>query len=438
MNLLLKNAYIITGDENGSVIKDGCVGIKGKILSYVGVGYEGIGERYDRVLDLTNKVIMPGFVNTHNHSAMSIFRNYADDLKLMEWLFNKIFPLEERLTEKDVYWASSLAILEMLKTGTTAFCDMYMFMNQTAFAVSESGIKASLGRGLQGDIDDSVEEDFRIKESLNLYNAYHGSCGGRIRANLAPHSVYTCNLAYLERVAGIAEDLGCEVQIHLSETDEEVRQSILKYNLTPIKVAYKAGLLNSNTIAAHCVVVNDEDLDIVVQQGVNIAHNPTSNMKLGSGIAPVKKMLDMGINVALGTDGASSNNDLDMLKEARTAAYLQKAILKDPSVLNADEVIQMATYNGAKALGFENTGKILKGYAADLIIIDIEKPWYYPKHNIKSSIIYSGSSKDVETVIVDGDIIMENGEVKTMDEEKILYEVQKAADKLVKSGKRKA
>ena len=433
MSLLLKNAYIITGDENGSDINDGCVGIKGKALDYVGVGYEGIDERYDRVINLKNKVIMPGLVNAHNHSAMSIFRNYADDLKLMDWLFNKIFPLEEKLTEYDAYWASSLAILEMVKTGTTAFCDMYMFMNQTALVVSESGIKAALGRGLQGDIDDSAEEDFRIKEGLDLYNAYHGSCSGRIRVNLAPHSVYTCNLTYLEKVADIAEDLGCEVQIHLSETDEEVRKSLLKYNLTPIKAAHKARLLNKKTIVAHCVVVSDEDLEIIVQQGVSVAHNPISNMKLGSGIAPVKKMLDMGINVALGTDGASSNNDLDMLKEARAAAYLQKATLKDPSVLNADQVIRMATYNGAKALGFENTGKILKGYAADLIVLDIEKPWYYPKHNIKSSIIYSGSSKDVETVIVDGDIIMENGEVKTIDEEKILYEVQKAAEKLIKS-----
>ena len=428
MSLLLKDAIIITGDEKGTVINEGYIGIKGSLIDYVGSKCEKIDSRYDRILDLKNKVIMPGFVNAHNHSAMTIFRNYADDLALMDWLFNKIFPLEEKLTAKDVYWASMLAVLEMIRTGTTAFCDMYMFMEETARVVSESGIKAALGRGLQGDI--GAKDSYRLKESIELYKSYHHSNNGRIRVNLAPHSVYTCTLSYLEEIAKVAIDLNCEVQIHLSETDDEVSKSILEHKMTPVKVADEVGLLSNKTIAAHCVAVNDDDIEILMKKKVNVVHNPSSNMKLGSGIAPIKGMLDKGINIAIGTDGASSNNGLDMLREMRNASYLQKVLLKDPTAINVDQAIKMSTSNGAKALGFKNTGKIAEGNAADIIIINTDKPWYYPKHNVKSSIVYSGNSKDVETVIVDGNIIMENGQIVTIDEERVMYEVQRAAESL--------
>ncbi|MGI5998484.1 MAG: amidohydrolase family protein, partial [Lutispora sp.] len=197
--------------------------------------------------------------------------------------------------------------------------------------------------------------------------------------------------------------------------------------MSPIKLADKAGLLNERTIAAHCVVVDDEDMEILKEKKVNVVHNPGSNMKLASGIAPIKAMADMGINIALGTDGASSNNNLDMLEEMRTATYLQKVITKDPTALPVDQVLRMATINGARALGFDNVGEVKKGMAADLIVINTDKPWYYPKYNVKSAIVYSGNSSDVEFVIIDGNIVMEKGQVLTMDEERILYEVQKRA-----------
>ncbi len=430
MSLLLKNASIITADEKGTVINSGCLGVKGNLIDYAGVYNEELEAGYERILDLKNKVVMPGFVNAHNHAAMTMFRNYADDLKLMDWLFNRIFPLEEKLTAEDAYWASLLAILEMIKSGTTTFCDMYMFMDKTAEAVVQSGMRASLGRGLQGDGESKT--DYRIQESLDLYNKYHDSNEGRLRVNLAPHSVYTATPVYLEKIAQIADDLQCEVQIHLSETEEEVKNSILKYNMTPIKLANEAGLLNSKALAAHCVAVNEEDIRILKERGVNVIHNPCSNMKLGSGIAPIKRFLDEGINVALGTDGASSNNNLDMLKEIKMAVYLQKVFLKDPTAINTDQSIRMATFNGAKALGFKGVGQIKSGYKADLIIIDLDKPWHYPRYNVKSSIIYSGNSSDIETVIVDGKIIMEKGEIITIDEERITYEVQQAAGGLTK------
>ncbi|MFA7573211.1 MAG: amidohydrolase [Lutispora sp.] len=428
MSLLLKDGFIITCDEAGSVIKQGAIGIKEGLIDYLGTYREDLDEKYNRVIDVKGKAIMPGFVNAHNHGAMTMFRNYADDLKLMDWLFNKIFPLEDKLTAEGAYWGSSLAMLEMIKGGTTAYCDMYMFMDKTAEAVMQSGMKASLGRGLQGESGEGM--DCRISEALELYKVFHKSGNGRIRVNLAPHSVYTCSPAYLEKVAKTAEEIGASVQIHLSETGDEVRNCVEKYKMSPVKLIDKAGLLNERTIAAHCVAVDDEDMEILKTRKVNVVHNPSSNMKLASGAAPIKAMADMGINIALGTDGASSNNNLDMLEEMRTATYLQKVFLKDPTAIPVDQVLAMATVNGARALGFNNTGEIREGMAADLIIINTEKPWYYPKYNTKSAIVYSGNSTDVECVIIGGRIIMEKGEILTLDEEKILYEVQRIAEKL--------
>ncbi|MCQ1528891.1 amidohydrolase [Lutispora saccharofermentans] len=428
MSLLLKNASIITCDETGTVIEDGALGIRDGLIDYLGKYENELHKKYDRVIELKQKTIMPGFVNAHNHAAMTLLRNYADDMKLMDWLFNKIFPLEDRLTEEGAYWGSSLAMLEMIKGGTTSYCDMYMFMDKTAEAAAQCGIKASLGRGLQGESGDDM--DYRISEALELYRSFHKGSDGRIRVNLAPHSVYTCSPAYLEKVARVAREIQASVQIHLSETGDEVTNCVEKYGMSPVKLADKAGLLNERTIAAHCVAVDDEDMEILREREVNVVHNPGSNMKLASGISPVKTMADMGINIALGTDGASSNNNLDMLEEIRTASYLQKVISKDPTALPVDQVLKMATVNGAKALGFENTGVIREGMAADLIVINTQKPWYYPRYNTKSAIVYSGNSSDVEYVIIDGRLIMEKGEIITMDEERILYEVQKIAERM--------
>ncbi len=428
MSLLLKNLSIITVDEKNTILNNGCIGIRGKTIDYIGEYCDKINDKYDRILNLKGRVAMPGFVNTHNHTSMSLFRNYADDMKLMDWLYNKIFPLEEKLTAEEIYWGSLLAISEMLRTGTTTFCDMYMFMDRVGDAADQSGIKASLGRGISGDSAETM--DLPLQESIELYHKYHNSSEGRIRVNMAPHSVYTCTPAYLEKVAKVAQDLKCEIQIHLSENDDEVDQCIEKYHKTPVELVEEVGLLSSKTIAAHCVVLNEDDIEIIARNKVNVAHNPSSNMKLGSGIAPIKQMMDAGINMTLGTDGPSSNNSLDMLKDARTAAYLQKALLKDPTAIKIDELLKILTINGAKALGYENTGMLKVGYRADIIIFDIGKPWYYPIHNIKSSIIYSGSSKDVETVLIDGKIVMENYELLTLDEEKIFYEVERLTKKL--------
>jgi len=431
LRILLKNADIITVNENNDLLKKSCVGISGTTIDYVGDYNAELEDDYNTVINCRGKIVMPGFINAHNHTPMSILRNYADDLKLMDWLFNKIFPIEDKLTPEAVHAAANLAILEMLKSGTTCFSDMYFFMDMVAQAVGNSGMRAVLSRGLQGESGEE-ELDYRLKENIEFYKGYHNAFSGRVKVMFGPHAVYTCSLPYLQKVANKATQMNIPVQMHLSETRDEVKNCIEKYGMSPIKLADSIGLLNERTLAAHCVVIDNEDIDILHKRKVNVVHNPGSNMKLGSGVAPIIKLLGKGVNVALGTDGASSNNNLDMLEEMRMAAYLQKVFTEDPTALPVDQVIKMATVNGARALGMNDLGKIETGMKADIIIIDTEKAHYYPKYNAKASLVYSGNAGDVETVIIDGRIIMKDKEVLTMDEERILFDAQEWAEKLTK------
>ncbi len=429
MDILLKNARIVTLNENDDIINEGSIGIRDNKIDYIGESGNSLEIGYSKVLDCKDRTVMPGFVNAHNHPAMTMFRNYADDMKLMDWLFTKIFPLEDKLTDEAVYWGSLLAMVEMIKSGTTTFADMYFFMESTARAAAESGMRAALSRGLQGE-SGKEELDYRLQENLELYEKYHNSCNGRIKVMLGPHAVYTCSEAYLRKVAEYSREKGIPVQVHLSETKEEVKNCIEKYGRSPVKYIDDLGLLNDRTVAAHCVAVDDADLEILAARKVNVVHNPGSNMKLASGVAPVVKMLSKGINVCLGTDGASSNNNLDMLEEMRMSTYLQKVFTDDPTALPVDEVMRMATSRGARALGFESAGRLSIGAAADIIVLNTDKAHYYPKYNIKSAIVYSGNSADVETVIIDGSLVMEGGHLITLDEERILYKAQKWASKL--------
>lgn len=423
MKILLKNAEVITLNKTSEVLENSCIGITNNKIDYAGSYSKKLEENYDKIIDCFNKVVMPGFVNAHNHASMTIFRNYADDMKLMDWLFNKIIPLEDKLTPERAEWASKLAVIEMIKGGTTTFGDMYFFMDKTAEVVAKSGIRAALSRGLTG--DGGGKNDSRIKENIDLYKRYNDSCNGRIRVMFGPHAIYTCSEAYLKTISDLSKEMNIPIQIHLSETRDEVKNCKDKYGISPVKLLDKIGMLTQTLVAAHCVIVDEEDMNILAERKVSVVHNPGSNLKLASGIAPVVKMLDKGINVCLGTDGAASNNNLDMLEEIRMATYMQKVQLEDATALKVDTVLKMATVNGAQALGFKNLGSVQVGMIADLIIINTKKPQYYPKYNIKSAIVYSGNASDVESVIIDGELIMENGIILTLDEEKILSEASK-------------
>ena len=429
--ILIKNAVILpmTGREN--LIEKGEIAIQeGKILHIGPTGSLTQDWQADETIDATGQLAMPGFINCHTHAAMTLLRSYADDLPLMEWLSEKIWPIEDQLTGEDVYWGTMLSIAEMIKSGTTTFLDMYFFMDQVAKAVEDSGIRAVLSRGLIGF---NPNAETALIESRELVEQYNGKADGRLSVVLGPHAPYTCPPDFLRKVVALADELGVGIHIHVAETKTEVEGIAKDYGKTPTQHLNELGLLDGRrVIAAHCVHMTQEDLEIFQTKQVGVAHNPESNMKLASGIAPVPKMLELGISVGLGTDGASSNNNLDMLQEMRSAALLHKVNTGDPTVLPAHQAVELATVNGARVLGLEQEVGVLKeGYKADLILIDLEQPHLYPRHDVVANVVYAAQAADVRTVIINGQTVMKDRNLLTMDEAKVLAEAQRCTEALL-------
>ena len=428
-SILIQNVAIVTMEEELQLIDRGEVLIENGIIK--GVRTIGPGEPWqaEKVIDGTNKVLMPGFVNAHTHAAMTLFRGYADDLPLMEWLSNKIWPLEDKLSPEHIYWGTKLSILEMIKSGTTCFLDMYFEMDQVAQAVKEMGIRACLSRGMIGVAPNGEKA---LEETREFIQKWNNTSEGRITAVLGPHAPYTCPPDYLKKVIAIAKELKVGIHIHLAETKTEVEDLLKQYGKTPTVLMDEVGLFEHKVIAAHCVHLTDEEIQILANKGVCVAHNPESNMKLASGIAPVPQMLKAGVTVALGTDGAASNNNLDMLDEIKAAAMIHKATTFDPTVVPAYEALKMATINGAKALGLdEEIGSVAVGKKADLILFNFRAPHLTPKHDIIAHLVYAAKSSDIETVLVDGKILMENHRLLEINEEEILDKSQECAVNLI-------
>nr|WP_236860309.1 amidohydrolase [Candidatus Formimonas warabiya] len=433
MKILIKDAMIMPMTKRHGETGDYC--LPGNIAIYngriSGVGNISEDGDFDRIIDASGCVALPGFVNTHTHAAMTLFRSYADDLPLMEWLNTKIWPIEAILTGPDIYWGTMLCILEMIKSGTTVFADMYDFMDDVARAVDESGIRAVLSRGMIGVAPNGERA---LQESVQFIKNWHGKAGERITAMLGPHAPYTCPPEYLKKVMKYAEELEVGIHIHLAETLAEIGEIEKAYGTRPVQLMNNIGLFEYPVLGAHLVHVNTQEIEILAAKKVGVAHNPQSNMKLASGIAPVPEMLKKGIPVALGTDGASSNNNLDMMEEMRSASLLHKVSTMDPTTIPAYQALEMATRNGAEALKMDgDIGQISVGKKADIILIDFHKPHLYPMHDVAAHLVYSAQSADVKTVIVDGRVIMENRQVLTLDEERILYEAEKCAKRLVKA-----
>lgn len=431
LDLLIKNADIITSDVGNMVIDGGNIGIiNGKIALVSKELPDGI--KANRIIDGTRKVVIPGLVNAHTHSAMTLMRNYADDISLQDWLFNNIFPIEAKLTDKDVYWGTMLGITEMLKSGVTAFADMYMFMDEVARAVTESGIKANLCKSpVRFFSDGELKRLDDSKGTIEYYKRYHNSADERIKVFVEIHSTYMFNEETLANAAKLAKELNTGIHTHLLETTTEVESSMKAYGMTSAEICKKTGVFDVPVMAAHCVHMSDNDMDLLKASNASVVHCPSSNLKLGSGIADIPKMLDLGINICLGTDGAASNNNLNMFEEMHLASLIHKGKAMNPQLVNAQTVIRMGTVNGAKALGFNDTGIIKEGYKADLLLIDIDQPHFYPKNNPASMVIYSAQSSDVHTVIVNGDILMENRVLTKIDEEKVKYEVESLSKRLL-------
>ncbi|MGJ0845114.1 amidohydrolase [Tissierella praeacuta] len=424
--MLIKNIDLVPIDGKNEVIKNTNIYIKDNIITHIGEIREDI--QVERVIDGKNKIAMPGLINAHTHIGMSLLRNFADDLPLHDWLTKKIWPTEANLRGEDVYWGSLLSMVEMIQGGTTAFCDMYFFMDEVGKGLEESGMRGVLTRGLIEDNDAKA----KLKETKELFNNWNSKANGRIKVMVAPHAPYTCSPDFLIESFNLAKELNTGIHIHLSETKKEIEDSFKLYGKSPIKHVYDLGILDLHTIAAHCVHVDDEDIEIIKEKNVFPVNNPGSNFKLASGFAPVAQMLNKGVSVALGTDGSSSNNNLNMFEEINLAAIINKAVNLNAISVPAISALEMATVNGAKALGWnEEIGSIEVGKKADIVLIDIDKPHLYPHHNIISSLAYSVQASDVDTVLVDGKIIMEKREVKTLDVEKIKFMAEKHAKDLI-------
>lgn len=421
--LLLKNIELLdtpNGEANVIAVEDGKISYIGKDLpdSFAA----------DEVIDGKGMLATAGMVNTHGHVSMTLLRSYADDMALMDWLENKIWPIEAKMNAKDIYWGAMLGIAEMLKSGTTCFADMYCFMDDVARAVAETGIRANLSRGLIGLAPD---KDEKLAENTQLVEDWQGYDNGRIRITYGPHAPYTCPVEYLQKVIEAAQANNAEIQMHLCETKGEVENCIKEHGVTPIKLMDQLGMFEQGTIAAHCVYLTEDDMDIMAAKNVRVAHNPQSNLKLASGIAPVARMLEKGICVGLGTDGASSNNNLDMLEECRAAAMLHKTTTLNPLAVPAAQAWDMATVNGAKVLGFDSLGKLSVGQQADIVLWNMHKPYWYPRHNKLSLLVYAANSSDADTVIVNGKVVLQNGSMTLFDEEKIYAEANLRAQKLL-------
>lgn len=419
-DIVIRNTEIISKNDG----KEYNIGIQGNRIA--AISESPLEGRY--IIDGFDKIAVPGMVNAHTHTAMTLFRSYADDMVLMDWLQNKIWPAESNLTGEDVYWGTQLAIAEMLKTGCTCFADMYFFMDETAQAVEETGFRASLSRGITGA---GKEADERIKENVELFKKWHNAAEGRIKVMLGPHAIYTCPKETLLKIVNTAQKIGAEIHMHLSETKGEVEDCYKQNGVSPVAYLNNLGLFEVGTLAAHCVHVSEDDMAIMATKHVRVVHNPQSNLKLASGFAPIMDMKEHNVLVALGADGASSNNNLDMLEEARIASFLQKNITGDPTVFPAKETLAMVTENGYKALDFADLGEIKVGNIADVVLYDMNKPQWYPRNDRYSLFIYAASASDADTVLVNGKVLMEKGKLLTIDLAKVYAEVNKRAKRLV-------
>lgn len=423
-SILIKNTTIIA-DE----IKKSSILIEDDKIAQINLDLNS--RDADTVIDGEGKVLIPGLVNSHTHLPMTLMRGLADDLLLETWLNDYIWPTEANLDGEHCYAGAKLACAEMIKSGTTTFNDMYFFMDHVAKAVDESGMRGNISHGML-DMGDEDKRKAEFKETKKIIDKCHNTADGRIKVSLGPHAPYTCSTELLNWVRKRADQMDLRIHIHVSETEFEVRQIIDTYQCRPFEYLDEIGFLGDDVLVAHAVWLSDNEMEILKEKNVKISHNPVSNMKLASGISPVAKMMDQGINLSLGTDGAASNNNLDMLEEMKIAALQQKVNTLNPIVLSAIDVFKMATIGGAAALGMEpEIGTIEVGKKADLALLDMKTPHLTPYRHPISHMVYSANGCDVDTVICNGQILMERRELLTMNEQGVMDLAEEATSDLL-------
>lgn len=425
--ILIKNALIL--NSNNFEEKKQSLLIRNDLIAEIS---DEIDEsNVNKVIDAEGKILLPGLVNTHTHLSMTLFRGLADDLLLDSWLNDHIWPMEANLNGDYCYIGALLGAVELIKSGTTTFSDMYFYMEDVARAVDEAGIRAVLSYGMI-DFGDAEKREAEIRENLTLFENCNGMADGRIKVFFGPHSPYTASEELLVKVRQLADEYGMGIHIHVSETQKEIDDVTSEKGLRPFEYLDKIGFLGPDVVAAHSVWLSDEEIEIIKKNNVKISHNPCSNMKLASGIAPVSKLIENDICVSIGTDGASSNNNLDLIEELKTASLLQKVSTLDPKVLNSHEAIAMGTIKGAEALGLDDEiGSIEVGKKADIILIDTNSANMVPDSStLTSNIIYSANGSNVDTTICNGKILMENKKLTVLDEQEIYDKARQAIKNL--------
>jgi 5-methylthioadenosine/S-adenosylhomocysteine deaminase len=422
LDVLIKNGTILTMDAQNSVIQQGVLGIKGDTISTIGTGNRKKFQA-KRIIDAKGGLILPGLINGHTHAAMTLFRGLADDLPLMEWLNNYIFPAESRMDADFVYSGTLLACAEMIMSGTTTFCDMYLFEDEVARAAKEAGMRSLVGEVLYDfDSPNYGPIDNGLKYTEDLINKWQDD--PLVSIAVEPHSLFTCSPELLSRTNELALKYNVPLIIHVAETRSEIDEVNKRYGKGPVDHLKSLGLLGPQLIADHCVHLGEEDIRMFAENDVKAIHNPESNMKLASGIAPVPDMLKSNVTVGLGTDGCASNNNLDLFTEMDMAAKLHKINTMDTTVMDAVTVMRMATIEGAKALGMgEITGSLEKGKKADVIVLDTKKPHLTPMYNPFSHLVYSARGNDVTHCIINGQLLMEDRNLLGID----LYEIMEKA-----------
>jgi 5-methylthioadenosine/S-adenosylhomocysteine deaminase len=431
-DLLIKGGTILTMNPEFEIIEDGQIAIQGNRIIRVGDNNDpGIHSlAASETIDASHSLILPGLINCHTHGAMSCFRGMADDLTLNEWLNKYIFPAEVKFVTKEmVYFGTLLSCIEMVRSGTTTFCDGYFFESEAAQAAKDVGMRGIMGEGvLDVPTPDVTNPNNNIQVGARFIEEWLGD--DLITATLFCHSIYACSSNTLKKAKAITNHHNIPFLIHLSETQEEVRESLKQFGKRPVAYLAELGVLDERLIASHVIWVDDDEIDLLNRKKVKVVHNPESNMKLASGVAPVPAFLARGITVGLGTDGCASNNDLDLFREMGMAARLHKVMANDPTVLDARTALTLTTINGAKVLGRDDIGSLEQGKKADLIIINLDKPHLVPLYNPCSHLVYAASGADVTTTIINGKIIMRDKIILTVDEQEVMREVRKIAKRV--------
>lgn len=424
--ILFSNISVLLNDY--TVLNNAYVGTSGSLINYIGTEKPSV--HFGTIYNGKDKLLIPGFINTHCHVPMTLLRGLGTDLNLFEWLKNAVFPAEKKLKGEYIYWGSLLGIAEMLRSGVTSFNDMYYFCDFIVKACVEAEIKANISHSISVFDDKNPYETDTFKTAVKLFKDYNNANDSKIKIDMCLHSEYTTNSEMVRAVSEFSKENDANIQLHLSETKKENDECIEKYKMSPTEYFNSFGLFENRTTAAHCIFLSEKDIEIIKEKNVTVAHCPISNLKLGSGIANINYYLQKGINVTLGTDGCASNDNLNFLEDIKTMALLQKGINLDASAMPLNTVLKIASKNAAASQGRFDTGSIEVGNKADLAVVSLKNINMLPASNLIGSLVYSSTPSDIDLTMVDGKVLYKENNFLTIDIEKVTHHVKQIKKKL--------